>query len=158
MITQVYFRTKKVCKVYTCCLVTQSCPTLLWPPWTVAHQASLSMNFSRQYYLLGLPFPSPGNLPDPGIEPTSPALVGGFFTTDPPGKLQGLYWNILIISNKALSSINLFISWIARITLKVSGFYLVCIFIVKEEFIEAGSYLKGYVTTGIYSEEDVLRL
>ena len=66
--------------------------------------------------------------------------------------------NIFIINNKALSSINLFISWIAHITLKVSDFYLVCIFIAKEEFTEAGSYLKGYVTTGIYSEEDVLRL
>ena len=43
-------------------------------PWTVAHQASLSMEFSRQEYWSGLPFPSPGDLPDPGIEPGSPAL------------------------------------------------------------------------------------
>ena len=42
--------------------------------WTVAHQASLSMGFSRQEYWSGLPFPSPGDLPDPGIEPRSPAL------------------------------------------------------------------------------------
>ena len=42
--------------------------------WTVAHQASLSMGFSRQEYWSGLPFPSPGDLPDPGIEPGSPAL------------------------------------------------------------------------------------
>ena len=55
-------------------------------PWTVAHQAPLSMGFSRQEYWSGLPFPSPGDLPDTGIKPVSPALVGRFFTTAPPGK------------------------------------------------------------------------
>ena len=54
-------------------------------PWTVAHQAPLSMGFSRQEYWSGLPFPSPGDLPDPGIKPTSPALAGGFFTAEQPG-------------------------------------------------------------------------
>ena len=49
-------------------------------PWTVAHQAPLSMGFSRQEYWSGLPFPSSGDLLDPGMEPTSPALAGGFFT------------------------------------------------------------------------------
>jgi len=44
-------------------------------PWTVAHQVPLSMGFSRQEYWGGLPFPSPGDLPDPGIEPMSPALA-----------------------------------------------------------------------------------
>ena len=53
--------------------VTQSCPTLA-ASWTVAHQAPLSMGFSRQEYWSGLPFPSPGDLPNPGIKPTSPAL------------------------------------------------------------------------------------
>ena len=51
--------------------VIQSCPTL-WAPWTVAYQVSPSMGFSRQEYWSGLPFPSPGDLPDPGIEPGSP--------------------------------------------------------------------------------------
>ena len=55
-------------------------------PWTVAHQAPLLMGFPRQEYWSGLPFPSPRDLPDPGIEPASPALAGGFFTTEPPGK------------------------------------------------------------------------
>ena len=54
-------------------------------PWAVAHQAPLSMEFSRQEYWSGLPFPLE-DLPDPGIEPASPALAGGFFTTEPPGK------------------------------------------------------------------------
>ena len=52
--------------------------------WTIAHQAPLSMGFSRQEYWSGLPCPPPGDLPDPGIEPVSlmsPALAGGFFTT-----------------------------------------------------------------------------
>ena len=55
-------------------------------PWTVAHQAPLSMGFPRQEYRSGLLLPSPGDLPDPGIKPVSPALVCGFFTTEPPGK------------------------------------------------------------------------
>ena len=55
-------------------------------PWTVARQAPLSMGFPRQEYWNGLPFPLPGDLPDPGIEPTSPAQAGGFFTAEPPGK------------------------------------------------------------------------
>ena len=51
--------------------------------------ARLSMEFFRQEYWSGLLFPSPGNLPDPGIKPVSPTLAGGFFTTEPPGKLHG---------------------------------------------------------------------
>ena len=60
-------------------------------PWTVAYQALPSKGFSRQEYWSGLPFPSPGDLPDPGIEPTSlayPVLAGVLFTTVPPGKLS----------------------------------------------------------------------
>ena len=55
-----------------CCVVDKSCPTLV-TPWTVAHQAPLSMGFPRQEHWSGFPFPSPGDLPDPGIEPVSPA-------------------------------------------------------------------------------------
>ena len=54
-------------------------------PWTAARQAPLSMGFSRQEYWSGLPCPPPGGLPDPGIEPRSPALEGEFFTIEPPG-------------------------------------------------------------------------
>ena len=52
----------------------ESCVLLFSTPWTVAHQASLSMGFSKQAYWSGLPFPSPGDLPNPGIEPRSPVL------------------------------------------------------------------------------------
>ena len=55
-------------------LVAKSCLTLV-TSWTVAHQTPLSMGFLRQEYWSGLPFPSPGDLPDPGSKPTSPALV-----------------------------------------------------------------------------------
>ena len=58
-------------------------------PWTVACQAPLSMEVSRQEYWSGLSFPPPGDLPDAGIEPApvaSFALAGRFFTADPPGK------------------------------------------------------------------------
>ena len=69
----------------TCCLLVS--PQVISDPfvtlWTVTYQAPPSMGFSREEYWSGLPFPSPGYLPDPGIEPTSPALAGGFFTTEP---------------------------------------------------------------------------
>ena len=57
-------------------------------PWTVAHQAPLSTGFSRQKYWSGLPFPSPGDLPNPEIEPSSPALQAGTLTSKSPGKPQ----------------------------------------------------------------------
>ena len=55
-------------------------------PWPIARQAPLSMGFSRQEYRSGLPCPPPGDLPDPGVESASPALPGGFFNDEPPGK------------------------------------------------------------------------
>ena len=66
-------------------LVTQSCLTLV-TPWTVARQAPLSLGFSRQEYWSGLPFPSPGDLPNPGIEPRSPALQADPLLTELQGK------------------------------------------------------------------------
>ena len=68
-------------------LVTQSCPTLCDPtPWTVAHQAPLSMEFSRQEYRGGLPFVSPGDLPDPEVEPGSVALQADSLPSELPGE------------------------------------------------------------------------
>ena len=66
-------------------LVTKSCPTPA-TPWTVACQAPLSMRFSRQEYWSELLFPSPGGLPDPGIEPRSPGLQADSFPTELQGK------------------------------------------------------------------------
>ena len=64
-------------------LVAQSCPTPA-TPWTVAHQAPRSMGFFSQEYWSGLPFPSPGDLPDPGIEPGSPEFQADALTSEPP--------------------------------------------------------------------------
>ena len=72
--------------MYACVL---SHVQLFVTPWTAAHKPPLSMEFSRQEYWSGLPFPTPEDLPYPGIEPAcpvSPALAGGCFTTEPPGK------------------------------------------------------------------------
>ena len=60
-----------------------NCVHLFATPWIIAHQTPLSMEFSRQKYWSGLPFSSPGDLPDQGIKPAFPASAGGFFTTPP---------------------------------------------------------------------------
>ena len=67
-----------------------SCVRLFATPWTVAYQAPPSMGFSRQEYWSGLPFPSPGGLPDPGIEPGSPEFQADALTSEPP-----VAWNTL---------------------------------------------------------------
>ena len=81
---------KKRWQEYTESEFTQSCPTLC-DPWTVAHQVPPSMGFSRQEYWSGLPFPSPGDLPNPGIKPRSPTLQADALTSAPPGKPQKKY-------------------------------------------------------------------
>ena len=72
-------------------LVAQLCPALC-DPWTVAHQASLSTEFSRKEYWSGLPCPLPGDLPNPGIEPAAPELHANSLL--PPGKPQINYTSI----------------------------------------------------------------
>ena len=79
------------CSVYLCMkgkvkVNSLSRVRLFATPWTVAHQAPLSMGFSRQEYCSGLPFPSPGDLPNPGIEPGSSALQADALPSEPPGK------------------------------------------------------------------------
>ena len=76
----------KGCYILLLCgdgLVAKSCLTLA-TTWTATLQASLSTEFSSQEYWNGLPFPSPGHLPDPGMEAASPAFAGRFFTAEPP--------------------------------------------------------------------------
>ena len=79
----------KLWEMVDVCAQSLSRVRLFETPWTAACQAPLSMRFSRQEYWSGLPFPSPGDLPDSGIKllsQVSPTLAGGFFTTAPPGK------------------------------------------------------------------------
>ena len=105
-----FFRSLLLC----CCLVTKSCPTLCDPMDYSLPQPPLFMGFSRQEYWSGLPFLSPGSLPE--IEPTSPALPGRFFTTEPLGKprspfkaLLKLPVSVLLAPNCELSEVR---AWI----------------------------------------------
>ena len=78
-----------ICIYIYVCVCVCVCIHPFMTPWTVVHQDPLSMGFSRQKYWSGLPFHPPGDLPNPGTEPTcltSPALACRFFTTEPPGK------------------------------------------------------------------------
>ena len=77
--------TMKFPRVYETC-VCSVVSNLFVIPWTVAHQALLSMGFPREEYWSGFPFPPPGAHPNPGTEPTSPALGSSFFTTVPSGR------------------------------------------------------------------------
>ena len=80
------------------CVHSQSCPTLC-DPWTVDYQAPQSIGFSRQEYWSWLPFPPPGDLPNPGIKPASPALAGRYFATEPPGKWLSKFSCLAIFSS-----------------------------------------------------------
>ena len=81
---RIHLKGKTECR-RVCKLVTQSCSTLATPR-TIAHQVPLFMQFSRKEYWSGSPFPSPGDLPDPGIKPRSPALQADSLPSEPPGK------------------------------------------------------------------------
>ena len=72
------------------------------PPWTVAQQAPLSTGFPRCKYWSGLPVPSSGDLPDPGIKPTSPASAGRFFITEPPE--EPIYTPLLLLLSRSVVS------------------------------------------------------
>ena len=98
--------------VHTCVL---SYVRLFATPWAVAHKAPLFMECSRHESWSEVPFPSPGDLPDPGIEPTFPALTGGFFTTELPERVQSVMQKNtdIDISLFSLQSVSLFGSVLA---------------------------------------------
>ena len=78
-------------------------------PWAVACQPPLSMGFPRQEYWSGLPFPSPGGLPHPKIERVSPALAGGFFTTEPAGSPDSCSQVFYFVNHGASDFLKLFL-------------------------------------------------
>ena len=95
-------------------------------PWTVLHQAPLSMGFSRQEYWSGLPFPTPEDLPDPEIKAASlepSALVRGFFTTEPPGKL---IWNAVFMKTLFIPSLYGMVDIYIYIYIYMYQFILLC--------------------------------
>ena len=79
-----------MCSCTNVCAYVFSHAQFFTSPWTTASQAPLSMGLSQQEWHGIMPFPPPGELPDPGIEPESPVLAGRFFTTEPPGKKIGI--------------------------------------------------------------------
>ena len=79
-----------------------SCVRLFATPWTVVYQASPSMGFFRQEYWSGVPFLSPGDLPDPGIEPGSPKLQADALPSEPPGNLYLFHFFLLVIYKSVL--------------------------------------------------------
>ena len=99
----VFFRT--IIRILTMCMLSCFSRVQLFAvPWSVTHQAPLSMGFSRQEYWHGLPCPSPGALPNPGIEPKShisPELAGGFFATSTT-------WEAQILTTTKLYSTTIF--------------------------------------------------
>ena len=94
-----------------------SCVRLFATPWTVAYQASPSMGFSRQEYRSGSPFPSPADLPDPGIELESPALQEDSLSAELPGKPNRIQCNTsitlhsIIILEKAMATHSSTLAW-----------------------------------------------
>ena len=92
-------------------------------PWTVAYRAPPSMGFSRQEYWSGLPFPSPGDLPDPGIEPRSPTLQADPLPSEPPAKPKKLqsFYNATSYSHFCISTLHrrLEFTLLSMVTLRI---------------------------------------
>ena len=93
------------------CAQSLSCVRLFATPRTVAHQVPLSMEFYRQEYYSKLPFPTPGDLPDPGIKSTSHAVTHRFFTTEPPEKPGEEYLKVKCLSHPVISKVTS-ITWL----------------------------------------------
>ena len=129
--SSVYFLPSK----YLC--MSLSCVWHFETPWTVAHQAPLSMEFSRQEYWSGLPFPSPGDLPDPGIEPRSPTLQADSLPSKPPGKPQNIVY-LPIEENPTINSLN-----------KVYFFHL-----VRNSEAKFGSYSPSHIVFQVAEKEN----
>ena len=109
-----------MCVCVCVCVQSLSCVQLFVTPWTVAHQALLSMGFSRQEYWSGLPFPSPGDLPDPGIKPGSPALPADYL----PAELPCLWVKATLLSGKRKSDYRLHFRGWKHISNRTSQSYL----------------------------------
>ena len=101
-------------------------------PWTVAYQAPLSMGFSRQGYWSGLPFPSPGDLPNPGIELRSPKLQVDSLPSDPLGKLLcSLRIHEYILEHSMyFSPILTLVSWLKRL-IALTAFFVSCLAVIE---------------------------
>ena len=127
-------------------LVAQSCQTLC-SPWTIARQATLSMEFPRQEYWSGQPFPSPGYLPNPGIEHRSPTLQADSFPAEPQGKPKNIGVGSLSLPQKIFTTQELnwgllHCRWILyQVSCQGSPFLLPC---VLNLFIYLSTYINKF--------------
>ena len=136
-------------------LITQSCP-ILCSPWTIAHQAPLSMEFSKQEYWSGKPFPSPGDVPDPRIEPGSPSLQADSLPSEPPNQRSHNLWRnrdqdigqILCSFHHCLGTniLSLSVSWFPCSSL--SGFLLFISFFSLNQWFSSGGDFDPQGTLG----------
>ena len=106
------------------------------------HQAPLSMGFSEQECWSGLPFPPPGDLPHPGIKPTSPALRGRFFTTEPPGKYNLCVYFHCFLKNLGTSTLN----YIFLRMLLYENLYFLLDFPQQSHFLHSHSFFSSPTT------------
>ena len=125
---QVGGRTKREGIHVCCCFVPQSCLTLCYPMECSPPGSSVHGISHGQTYWSGLPFPSPGDRPDSGIKPTSPALAGGFFITEPPGKstldrylVVKLLGYVITLSLPSWETAKLFPKWLCHFSCSVVG-------------------------------------
>ena len=95
-----------------------SCVWLFVTPWTIAHQAPLSMDFSRQEYWSGLPCPPPGDLPNPGIEPRSPALGADSLPAEPQGKPKFFFCFRSIHCHNQFLLVNIYLPYMSFLSVK----------------------------------------
>ena len=102
-----------------CMCESLSCVQLFVTPWTVAHQARLSMGFPRQKYWSGLLFPSPGDLPDPVIKPRSPILQADSLPPEPPGKPSRTLFQLIFGITWEAGALNISHQHMRRVSLRV---------------------------------------
>ena len=104
-----------------------SCVGLFATLWSVAYQVPPSMGFSRQEYWSGVPLPSPGDVPDPGIEPGSPALRAGALPSEPPGNVRILLLYLLTCLWKSFVHLSFF--------LLIHLFYILLLLLARRIFV-----------------------
>ena len=113
-------------------------------PWTVAHQAPLSLEFPRQEYWSGLPFPSPGDFPDPGIEPVSPALADGFFYHWATRESNTWMCREKMLLLLAVGHWGVWKSFIFKKQKMVS--FPICIYLITSEVVVQSSHVRLFLT------------
>ena len=122
-------------------------PSSFVTPWTVALKAPLPMGFSRQEDWSGLSFPPPGDLPNPGINPASPAWAGGLFTAEPPGKPAAWRLKIRVSAGLVPPEVALLGMSVAILSLRVCVCVCVCVCVLRIQACGIRAHLNGLILT-----------